>query len=69
LSAPAPQSGCAEGWYRLKRKSVSGNSISPCLLCFPFKRSLESRPAHRTAWLGRLSGSRTDWASAHRHLL
>jgi hypothetical protein len=29
LSAPAPQSGCAEGWYRLKRKSVSGNSIIP----------------------------------------
>jgi hypothetical protein len=28
LSAPAPQSGCAEGWYRLKRKSVSGNGIS-----------------------------------------
>jgi hypothetical protein len=28
LSALAPQSGCAEGWYRLKRKSVSGNGIS-----------------------------------------
>ena len=27
LSAPAPQSGCAGGWYRLKRKSVLGNSI------------------------------------------
>jgi lysyl-tRNA synthetase class 2 len=27
LSAPAPQSGCAEGWYRLKRKSVLGNGI------------------------------------------
>ena len=36
LSAPAPQSGCAEGCYRLKRKSVSGNGItsaaSPSLL-------------------------------------
>ena len=29
LSALAPQSGCAEGWYRLKRKSVSGNGIIP----------------------------------------
>ena len=28
LSVPAPQSRCAEGRYRLKRKSVSGNGIS-----------------------------------------
>ncbi len=28
LSALAPQSGCAGGWYRLKRKSLSGNSTS-----------------------------------------
>ena len=28
LSAPAPQSGCAEGRYRLKRKSVLGSSIT-----------------------------------------
>jgi hypothetical protein len=27
LRAPAPQSGCARGWYRLKRKSVLENSI------------------------------------------
>jgi hypothetical protein len=27
-SAPAPQSGCTGDWYRLKRKSVPGNSIT-----------------------------------------
>ena len=45
LSAPAPRSRCAEGCYRLKRKSVSGNGISRGGAEEPLISSYEIKPA------------------------
>ena len=55
LSAPASQSGCARGGYRLKIKSLLGNSISPNpyphlkrpLLALLLDESIASPKAHQ----------------------